>query len=113
MRDGQAFDAATGAAATLPEGAEDVVNNNRMRRELDAALAAVRLFSADRNERAAAIALLRDRADEAMLPLIAKAKAAEGDADLKAQLDRLEATVLIASDDPAAPARGRARARRQ
>jgi len=101
MRGGQAFDAVTGAAALLPEGAEDVVNNNRMRRELDAAMAAVRLFSADRNERAAAIALLRDRADEAMLPLIAKAKAAEGDADLKAQLDRLEATVLIASDDPA------------
>jgi urea transport system permease protein len=42
VRDGKATDAATGAAATLPEGAEDVVNNNRMRRELEAALAALR-----------------------------------------------------------------------
>jgi urea transport system permease protein len=40
VRDGKASDAATGAAATLPEGAEDVVNNNRMRRELEAAQAA-------------------------------------------------------------------------
>jgi urea transport system permease protein len=72
-----------------------------MRRELDAALAAVRLFSPDRGERAGAIALLRDRADEAMLPLIDKARAAETDDELKAQLGRLEATVLIASGDPA------------
>jgi urea transport system permease protein len=52
VRDGKATDAATGAAATLPAGAEDVVNNNRMRRELEAALAALKLFSPDRAERA-------------------------------------------------------------
>ena len=39
VRNGQAVDAATGTAATLPDGAEDVVNNNRMRRELEGALA--------------------------------------------------------------------------
>jgi urea transport system permease protein len=99
LRDGQAFDAATGAAAAVPEGAEDVVNNNRMRRELDAALAAVRLFSPDREQRAAAIARLRDSADEAMLPLIEKARAAETDAALKGQLDRLAATVLVSAED--------------
>jgi urea transport system permease protein len=83
----------------VPEGAEDVVNNNRMRRELDAALAAVRLFSPDREQRAAAIARLRDSADEAMLPLIEKARAAETDAALKGQLDRLAATVLVSAED--------------
>src|SRR5262245_31175921 len=39
VRDGKASDAATGAATVLPDNAEDVVNNNRMRRELEAALA--------------------------------------------------------------------------
>jgi urea transport system permease protein len=99
VRDGQAVDAATGAAAVVPEGAEDVVNNNRMRRELDAALAAVRLFSPDREQRAAAIARLRDSADEAMLPLVDKARAAETDAVLKGMLDRLAATVLVSAED--------------
>jgi urea transport system permease protein len=99
VRDGQAVDAATGAAAVVPEGAEDVVNNNRMRRELDAALAAVRLFSPDREQRAAAIARLRDSADEAMLPLVDKARAAETDAALKGMLDRLAATVLVSAED--------------
>jgi urea transport system permease protein len=40
----QGFDPATGAA-TVPDDAEDVVNNNRMRGELEAALAALKLFS--------------------------------------------------------------------
>ena len=39
VRDGKTVEAASGAAATLPADAEDVVNNNRMRRELEAALA--------------------------------------------------------------------------
>src|SRR5258705_13777939 len=39
VRDGKAQDAATGAATALPDSAEDVVNSNRMRRELEAALA--------------------------------------------------------------------------
>src|SRR2546423_9928146 len=33
VRDGKALDAATGAPATLPDTAEDVVNSNRMRPE--------------------------------------------------------------------------------
>src|SRR5688572_19259855 len=44
VRDDKVFDAATGAEAALPDGAEDVINNNRMRRELEAALAALQLF---------------------------------------------------------------------
>ena len=39
VKDGKAVDAATGQPATLPADAEDAVNNNRMRRELDAAIA--------------------------------------------------------------------------
>ena len=48
VRDGKAVEAGTNAAATLPDGAEDVVNNNRMRREMESALAALALFSPDR-----------------------------------------------------------------
>ena len=56
LRDGKAVDAATGDAVALPDGAEDVLNNNRMRRELGAAAAAMQLLSPDREERARGIA---------------------------------------------------------
>src|SRR6185295_19413558 len=76
-------DAATGAAARLPDGAEDVINSNQMRRELDGAMAALKLFSRDLDERRAAVKALKEEADEARLPLIEEAPAAEADAALK------------------------------
>ncbi len=99
VRDGKATDAATGAAATLPDASEDVVNNNRMRRELEAALAGLRLFSTDREQRAKAIVELRNSADEAKLVLVEKAEKVETDVQLKAQLAQLRAAVLISSPD--------------
>ncbi len=87
------------AVAALPADAEDVVNPNRMRRELEGALAALRLFSADRAERAKAIADLKDQAGEGQLLLIEKAEAAETDAQLKSRLALLKAGVLISSSD--------------
>ena len=101
VRDGKATDAASGAAAALPDGAEDVVNNNRMRRELESALAALKLFSPDRAKRAQAIAELKDQVDESKLGLLEKAEAAESDGALKAQLGVLKAAVLIGSADKA------------
>jgi urea transport system permease protein len=99
VRDGKAVDAATGAAATLPDNAEDVVNNNRMRREMQAVLASLALFSPERDVRAKAIAQLKDEIDEGKLGLIDKAMAAETDAGLRDQLDLLRAAVLISSAD--------------
>ena len=101
VRDGKAIEAATGAAATLPEGAEDVVNNNRVRRELEAALAALKLFSPHRAERDQAITDLKDQADEGKLVLLEKAIAAEPDARLKARLELLKAAAMISSADKA------------
>ncbi|MEK8052354.1 urea ABC transporter permease subunit UrtB [Ideonella sp. DXS22W] len=101
VKDGKAVEAATGVAAVLPADAEDVVNNNRMRRELDGALAALGLFAPDLALRTKAIADLKESADEAKLPLIEKALAAETDAGLKAKLSLLRATVLIGAEDPA------------
>ncbi|MBP6902365.1 MAG: urea ABC transporter permease subunit UrtB [Burkholderiaceae bacterium] len=101
VRDGKAVEAATGAAATLPADAEDVVNNNRMRRELEGAVAALGLFAPDAALRAKAVTDLQDTADEAKLPLIEKALAAETDAGVKAKLTLLRAKVLIGAADPA------------
>jgi len=92
-------EAATGATATLPADAEDVVNNNRVRREFEAALAALKLFSPNAAVRAKAIDDLRDGADEGKLVVIEKAIAAEKDSGLKARLELLRAAVMISSED--------------
>ncbi len=99
VRGGAVRDAATGAAAVLPDDAEDVVVNNRLRGEIEAALAALKLRSADRAERAQAIRELADAADEAGLPLIEAAWQAETDAALKDRLALLRARLLVASPD--------------
>jgi urea transport system permease protein len=102
VRDDKAVDAATGASATLPEGAEDVVNNNRIRGALNAARAALQIFSSDVATRRAGIAeLQKESLEEAQLPLIEKAFAAETDATLKSALERMRATILVSSPDKA------------
>ena len=57
----------------VPEGAEDVVVNNRLRGALQGALAALKLTSPDRSVRLAAAKELVGGADEAALPLVVKA----------------------------------------
>jgi urea transport system permease protein len=99
VRDGKVRDAATGAEAALPADAEDVVNSNRMRRELESALAALKLLSPDLAQRAAAVKEMRDSADESKLPLIEKALAVETDERLKADLNLLRAAVQISATD--------------
>ncbi len=48
IKDGKGFDPVSGAeAGPCPRAAEDVINNNQMRGELDTALASIKLFSAD------------------------------------------------------------------
>jgi urea transport system permease protein len=101
VHDDKVTDAATGRPATLPEGAEDVVNNNRMRSELEAAQAGLKLFSPERAARQQAIAELRDKIDESKLALLEKAEAAETDAALKVQLGAMKAAAQIGSADKA------------
>jgi urea transport system permease protein len=95
--DGQAVDAATGVPATLPTDADDVVNNNRMRNEIQGALAGLKLLSADKGERLQAVRALRDEPDEARLPLIDKALANETDASLKGEIELLRAAIMVSS----------------
>ena len=99
VRDGKGTDPVTGADAAVPEGAEDVINNNRLRGVIDNALAALKLFSKDEQVRRSAIKTLQGEADAARLPLIEKAYAAEVNASLKAQLGLVRAAALLGSAD--------------
>ena len=71
VHEGAAVDAATGAAVVpLPESRDDVVVNNRLRREIEGAMAGLRLLSPDRAVRAAAVKELAGGADDSMRPLV-------------------------------------------
>ena len=98
--DGKGSDAASGAPAAVPDDAEDVSNNNRMRGALEAALAGARLVSSDVGVRRTAVAeLAKSSLDESQLALVEKALAAETDPALKGGLERMRATILVASSD--------------
>ncbi len=101
LKGDQGFDAVTGAAVQVPDNAEDVVSNNRMRGELDTALATLRLFSKDDKVRREAIRALQKDADESRLGLIEKALAAEQNTSLKDELVLVRAATLLASTDAA------------
>ncbi|HEY8876065.1 MAG TPA: urea ABC transporter permease subunit UrtB, partial [Roseateles sp.] len=98
VKAGQALVIAEGAAA--PTDADEPMLNNRMRREIDAALAGLDLLSKDRDTRAKALATLRDDADASKLALFEKALAAESDAQLRSQLNSLVAGAKLSSTDP-------------
>ena len=99
VKDGKGFDPVTGAQAAVPDSAEDVINNNRMRGALDSALAVLKLFSKDAKIRIAAIQQLQRDADETKLPLIERAWAAEQNPEIKEQLSLVRAAALLHSLD--------------
>jgi urea transport system permease protein len=87
--------------APLPESREDVVVNNRLRREFASAIAVLRLTAPERAVRLAAAKGLQSGADEEMLPAIAKALANEQDAEIRGLLAFAQATVELGSSDKA------------
>jgi urea transport system permease protein len=90
----EATDAVSGEKVSpLPEGREDVVANNRLRREIEGALAAFKLLSPDRAVRLAAAKALAGGADAAMLNLVQKALEKETDADIKPLLELTAASM--------------------
>lgn len=96
--DDKAVDAATGAPATLPADAEDVVNNNYLRGVIDIAQAALALSGPDVDERRSAAARLAAEPDASRIELIDKALANEQDDGVKVLLERAKAASLLASD---------------
>jgi urea transport system permease protein len=99
VKDEKGRDPVSGAAVPVPATAEDVVNNNQMRGELDAALASIKLFSADAAVRAAAVKTLAAEPDEAKLAIVEKAYAAEGVPAIKSALESVRAAMLLGSTD--------------
>ncbi len=100
VKDGKATDLATGkAVAPLPEARDDVVLNNRVRRDLATAIAALKLTASDRSVRLAAATELQSGADESMLPAIERAQANESDPEIKSLLTLTQATIQLSSRD--------------
>ena len=100
VRNGKAVDAVSGKEVSpLPEGAEEVTLNNRLRREVESAVAALKLVATDRTARLAAAKALEGGADEGMLPILAKALAKESDPEIKALLVIIQASVQLKSSD--------------
>ena len=99
MKDGKGFDPVSGAELTVPDDAEDVINNNQMRGELDAALASIKLFSPDTKARAEAVKTLQGEPDEAKLPLVEKAYATETVPAIRLALEHVRSAMLLGSGD--------------
>ena len=98
MKGEEATDALTGERVSpLPAEREDVVANNRLRREIERALAALQLVSSDRETRFGAAKSLSGGADEAMLPLVRRALAKETDAEIRPMLELIAATMGLKS----------------
>ena len=95
-------DLLTGKTVTpAPENLDDLVVNNRLRRELGTAIAALKLSSADRATRLAAAKELQGAADEDTLPAISTALDKEADPEIKGLLALTRASVQLASSDRA------------
>jgi urea transport system permease protein len=101
LRGDQGVDLLTGETQTLPESAQDVISNNRLRGEIDTALAALKLFSPDLTLRTAAVRALLKEPDAAKLPLLAKALAQEKDLQVAALIRLAQAAAQLGSDDTA------------
>lgn len=100
MRDGKVLDPVTGQEVALPASAEDVINNNRMRGEIDAAISALQLLSPDVTKRVDAVKLMLKEPDITKLPMLEKALSSEADSAAKALMLLARAAIMINSDKP-------------
>ncbi|MBA3478892.1 MAG: urea ABC transporter permease subunit UrtB [Lautropia sp.] len=94
-------DARTGAPAAKPDPAPSTVAvNNRVRNLIAAALASLRLFSSNRDQRLVAARELQQRPDQALLPRLQEALEKERDGEVRQELVAAAALVQIDSTDP-------------
>ena len=100
IRGDAATDASTGdKVAPLPEPREEVMLNNRLRRELGEALAGLNLLSSDTKQRRSAIDALASGADRSVLALVRRALQAESDPGLKSALELVLAKMEVRTGD--------------
>ncbi|MBY0235717.1 MAG: urea ABC transporter permease subunit UrtB, partial [Burkholderiaceae bacterium] len=97
----RARNAVSGQDLTLPADAEEVMLNNRLRGELETALAALSLFDADPKARLAAAQALGKQPSEARLALLDKALAKEDVPAIQSALQLARAAALLGSELPA------------
>ena len=101
VKDGKGLDPVSGQAMEVPPDAEDVMLNNRLRGEIDTALAALKLFSSDLSLRQqAALALLKEP-DASRAPVLEKALASEKDAKVLALVKQALAAAQLSHADAA------------
>ena len=98
VRDGKATDPVSGETTALPDTAEDVINNNRMRGEVDAALSALQLLSPEAALRVQAAKSVLKEPDPTKLAMLEKALASEADEGVKIQMLLARAAILLNSD---------------
>ncbi len=97
-----ATDLLTGnAVSPVPANRDDVVINNRLRREIGSAMAGLKLASRDRAVRFAAAKELQNGADEDLLPAVNAAMAKESDPEIKGMLQLTQASIQLNSPDKA------------
>src|SRR3989440_7755291 len=98
----EAVDLLTGKTVKpVPDNLDDLVINNRLRRELGMAIAALRLSSPARAARLASVRELQGGADESTLPAISAALGKESDPEIKSMLALTQASVQLSSNDKA------------
>ncbi len=90
---------ATGKTGPLPDGVDGVTVNNRLRLAVEDALSGLRLLSPDRTVRLTAAMEMQKTATQAQSPLVMRALAQEADAEIKAALVMVAATVNLQSLD--------------
>ncbi|HEX7811878.1 MAG TPA: urea ABC transporter permease subunit UrtB, partial [Burkholderiales bacterium] len=101
VEDDQARDPLTGEQLGFPEGADAITVNNRLRRELESALAGLRLFAVDTKVRLKAAHEVLQNAGASQLPMLERALAKETDQRVRSVLDMAVATINLKSDDAA------------
>ncbi|WP_423679800.1 urea ABC transporter permease subunit UrtB [Undibacterium sp. WLHG33] len=90
-----------GKKLALPDGADVIAINNRLRAAVDSALSGLKLFATERAVRLAAAQALQKEATPEQLPLLNKAYVKEKDPEIGALLQMLIATVNLHAEDPA------------
>ncbi|WP_413788724.1 urea ABC transporter permease subunit UrtB [Comamonas halotolerans] len=99
VRGAETLDPVTGLATALPEAAQEASTNNRMRREIGNAQAALNLFVGNDSERLDAARAMLKGATSARLPTLDKALAQENHEAVRAELELARAAALLGSDD--------------
>src|SRR5450830_23341 len=103
VTDTATIDALTGKTVDLPEDADDVVNNNQMGSELDAAIATLNILSSDSKIRLdAAKSLLGSEANDSRLAIIKQVEAKETESKIHDALAEVRSTIELTSPDKAA-----------